>query len=75
MGKTRGTIQVPAQADKQALEQYARESVAQRHIDGKEIKKVIVVPGSWCKFCGWVYAVGWQRAQLVSNAHPTKFVF
>jgi len=39
MGKTRGTIQVPAQADKQALEQYARESeVARRHID-KEIKR------------------------------------
>ena len=51
MGKTRGTIQVPAQADKQALEQYARESeVAQRHIDGKEIKKVIVVPGKLVNF-------------------------
>jgi len=45
-GKTRGTIQVPAQADKVALEQYARESeLAQRYITGKEIKKVIVVPG------------------------------
>jgi len=45
MGKTRHDS-VPAQADKQALEQYARESeVARRHIDGKE--KVIVVPGSW----------------------------
>jgi leucyl-tRNA synthetase len=51
MGKTRGTIQVPAQADKQALEQYARESeVARRHIDGKEIKKVIVVPGKLVNF-------------------------
>ena len=51
MGKTRGTIQVPAQADKQALEQYARESeVAQRHIEGKEIKKVIVVPGKLVNF-------------------------
>jgi len=39
MGKTRGTIQVPAQADKQALEQYAESEVAQRHIDGKEIKR------------------------------------
>ncbi|HEY9653304.1 MAG TPA: leucine--tRNA ligase, partial [Coleofasciculaceae cyanobacterium] len=51
MGKTRGTIQVPAQADKQALEQYARESeVAQRFIEGKEIKKVIVVPGKLVNF-------------------------
>jgi leucyl-tRNA synthetase len=51
MGKTRGTIQVPAQADKQALEQYARESeVAQRYIEGKEIKKVIVVPGKLVNF-------------------------
>ena len=51
MGKTRGTIQVPASADRQALEQYARESeVAQRHIEGKEIKKVIVVPGKLVNF-------------------------
>lgn len=51
MGKTRGTIQVPAQADKQALEQYARESeVAQRYIEGKQIKKVIVVPGKLVNF-------------------------
>ncbi len=51
MGKTRGTIQVPAQADKQALEQYARESeLAQRYISGKEIKKVIVVPGKLVNF-------------------------
>jgi len=51
MGKTRGTIQVPAQADKQALEQYARESeVAQRHIEGKQIKKAIVVPGKLVNF-------------------------
>lgn len=51
MGKTRGTIQVPAQADKQELEQYARDSdVAQRYIEGKEIKKVIVVPGKLVNF-------------------------
>ncbi len=51
MGKTRGAIQVPAQADKQALEKYARESeVAQRHIEGKDIKKVIVVPGKLVNF-------------------------
>ncbi len=51
MGKTRGTIQVPAQADKAAIEQAARESeAARRHINGKEIKKVIVVPGKLVNF-------------------------
>ncbi|MDZ8135487.1 MAG: leucine--tRNA ligase [Nostoc sp. DedQUE04] len=50
-GKTRGAIQVPAQADKAALEKYARESeIAQRYIEGKEIKKVIVVPGKLVNF-------------------------
>ncbi|HEY9675583.1 MAG TPA: leucine--tRNA ligase [Waterburya sp.] len=50
-GKKRGDLQVPAQADKQALEQYARESeAAQRYIEGKEIKKVIVVPGKLVNF-------------------------
>jgi leucyl-tRNA synthetase len=51
MGKTRGTIQVPADSDKAALEQYARESeVAQRYIAGKTVKKVIVVPGKLVNF-------------------------
>ncbi|MGK7872393.1 MAG: leucine--tRNA ligase [Xenococcaceae cyanobacterium] len=51
MGKTRGTIQVPANSDKQALEQYARQSeVAQRYIQDKEVKKVIVVPGKLVNF-------------------------
>lgn len=51
MGKTRGTIQVAADSDKAALEKYARESeVAQRHIEGKEVKKVIVVPGKLVNF-------------------------
>jgi leucyl-tRNA synthetase len=51
MGKTRGTIQVPAQADRQALEQYARDSeLAQRHIADQPIKKVIVVPGKLVNF-------------------------
>ncbi|MEH2451031.1 leucine--tRNA ligase [Nostoc sp.] len=50
-GKTRATIQVPAQADKAAQEKYARESeVAQRSLEGKEIKKVIVVPGKLVNF-------------------------
>jgi leucyl-tRNA synthetase len=46
MGKMRGTIQVPATSDATALEAYARESdVVQKSIVGKEIKRVIVVPG------------------------------
>ncbi|NEQ07139.1 MAG: leucine--tRNA ligase [Moorea sp. SIO4E2] len=50
-GKTRGTIQVPANSDKAALETYARESeVGQRYLEGKEIKKVIVVPGKLVNF-------------------------
>ena len=51
MGKTRGTIQVPSGADKAALEKFARESeLAKRHPEGKEIKKVIVVPGKLVNF-------------------------
>ncbi|WP_200817683.1 leucine--tRNA ligase [Calothrix rhizosoleniae] len=51
MGKTRGAIQVPSSNDKATLEKYARESeVAQRYIEGKEIKKVIVVPGKLVNF-------------------------
>jgi leucyl-tRNA synthetase len=51
MGKTRGTLQVPAGADKAALETYARESaIAQKYLAGKEVKKVIVVPGKLVNF-------------------------
>jgi leucyl-tRNA synthetase len=51
MGKTRGTIQVPASSDKAALEKYALESeIAQRHLEGKEVKKVIVVPNKLVNF-------------------------
>ncbi len=51
MGKTRGTLQVPATANKTDLEAYARKSeVAQRYLEGKEIKKVIVVPGKLVNF-------------------------
>jgi leucyl-tRNA synthetase len=52
-GKTKGTIQVPASiaGDRDALEQYARESeLAQRYLDGKAIKKVIPVPGKLVNF-------------------------
>ncbi|MBE9099515.1 leucine--tRNA ligase [Vacuolonema iberomarrocanum] len=51
MGKTRGTITVPAAADKVMLETLAKESeLAQKYIAGKEIKKVIVVPGKLVNF-------------------------
>jgi len=51
MGKTRGTIQVPANLDKTALEQYARDSdLAKRYLEGKEIKKAIVVPKKLVNF-------------------------
>jgi leucyl-tRNA synthetase len=51
MGKTRGTIQVPAAASKEDLEKLASESeLAQKYIAGKEIKKVIVVPGKLVNF-------------------------
>ncbi|MDH6056413.1 leucine--tRNA ligase [Umezakia ovalisporum] len=50
-GKKRVDICVPAQADKADLEKYARESeVVQRYLEGKEIKKVIVVPGKLVNF-------------------------
>ena len=51
MGKTRGTIQVPANMGKADLEKYARESdTAKRHLEGKDVKKVIVVPNKLVNF-------------------------
>jgi leucyl-tRNA synthetase len=53
MGKTRGTIEAATAIadDKAALEKFATDSdVARRYIDGKEIKKVIVVPGKLVNF-------------------------
>lgn len=50
-GKVRGNIQVPANADKVALEEYARNSpIAQKYLEGKEIKKVIAVPNKLVNF-------------------------
>ncbi len=51
MGKTRGTIQVPAGSDKVALEKFATESdIAQKYIEDKEVRKVIVVPNKLVNF-------------------------
>lgn len=45
LGKTRGTIIVPADCDRDAMEKYARESeIGQRYLEGKTVRKVIVVP-------------------------------
>jgi leucyl-tRNA synthetase len=51
MGKTRGTIQVPANLSKEELEEFAKNSDAgKRNLEGKEIKKVIVVPNKLVNF-------------------------
>ncbi|MBV5261018.1 leucine--tRNA ligase [Synechococcus moorigangaii CMS01] len=51
LGKTRGTIQVPAGISKGDLEKTATASdIAQRYIAGKEIRKVIVVPNKLVNF-------------------------
>jgi leucyl-tRNA synthetase len=53
MGKTRGTIETPTSIadDKAALEKFAQESdIAKRYIEGKEVKKIIVVPGKLVNF-------------------------
>lgn len=51
MGKTRGTIQVPAGLDQDALEKFARESeIYQRYIGDAAVKKVIVVPDKLVNF-------------------------
>lgn len=51
MGKTRGTISVPANATKEELETFAKESdIAKKHIGDKTIKKVIVVPNKLVNF-------------------------
>ena len=45
-GKLRGSLRVPASADKAAIEAAALSSeVAQKHLEGKAPKKLIVVPG------------------------------
>ncbi len=43
-GKTRGSVKMPKSADKAALEAMAAEAV-KKYIDGKAIRKTIIVPG------------------------------
>ncbi|EWH01151.1 hypothetical protein Q427_15515 [Halomonas sp. BC04] len=45
-GKLRARIESPADADKAAIESQALSAEnVQRHIEGKTVRKVIVVPG------------------------------
>jgi leucyl-tRNA synthetase len=45
-GKLRGQIEVPVDAEREAIEQAAQtEPNVQRFIDGKPIRKIVVVPG------------------------------
>jgi len=45
-GKLRGRVSVPAEADKESIEKLAiADENVQRFVEGKEIRKVIVVPG------------------------------
>lgn len=50
-GKTRGTIQVPADATMEQIKQYALSSdIAKKYIGSQEVKKTIVVPGKLVNF-------------------------
>ncbi len=45
-GKLRARLEVPAEADKAAIEAQAMAAEnVQRHLEGKTVRKVIVVPG------------------------------
>ena len=45
-GKLRGKVSVPADAGKDQIESLAlQDENVQRHIEGKTVRKVIVVPG------------------------------
>jgi len=51
LGKLRGKMMVPAKADAAAIETLARNDPnVQKHLEGKAIKKVIVVPGRMINF-------------------------
>lgn len=50
-GKLRGNIQVKKDANKEEIEAIAKEETnTKKHLEGKEIKKVIVVPGKLINF-------------------------
>jgi len=50
-GKVRGKITVPADADQKTMQQTAEEDAdVRKHIDGKTVVKVVVVPGRMVNF-------------------------
>jgi leucyl-tRNA synthetase len=50
-GKVRGKITVPAAADQKTMQQAAEEDAdVRKHIDGKQVVKVVVVPGRMVNF-------------------------
>ena len=50
-GKVRGKITVPADADQKTMQQAAEEDAdVRKHIDGKTVVKVVVVPGRMVNF-------------------------
>ncbi|MFQ5732694.1 MAG: leucine--tRNA ligase [Planctomycetaceae bacterium] len=50
-GKVRGKISVPAEADQAAMQAAAEaDEVVRKHLDGKQVVKVIVVPGRLVNF-------------------------
>ncbi len=53
-GKLRAQVQVPAEADEEAVREAALQNAnVRRHLEGKEIKKVIYVPGRLINFVAW----------------------
>jgi leucyl-tRNA synthetase len=48
-GKVRGSIEVPSDTDKEALERRAREAVAEK-LQGKAVARAVVVPGRLVNF-------------------------
>jgi leucyl-tRNA synthetase len=50
-GKLRDRVQAPAEASREDLERLARERPnVQAHVDGRELAKVVVVPGRLVNF-------------------------
>ena len=49
-GKLRDRVQAPAHASREELEELARTSKVDAHVDGKQVVKVVVVPGKLVNF-------------------------
>ena len=53
-GKLRDNIEVPVEISQDDLKAAARTEKVEKHLEGKTVKKVIVVPEETGKFCGRV---------------------